>query len=404
MRRPVLVLIAALLAAAALAGAPAGARAAHWEWSVRSGTAHKGAGGRLVGNVVVANTGNARSPRAEGELRMKSGGQFERPALPSVPPIAPGQSVRLRFRPKAPRAYAHQLWSVSFCVKQRCGKLGKVEIGGRPAPEGSTTTGAGGGGAGGAPGKGSGPGGSAPTGPKAPVSTVPTAPIPYKAGTPFEHSGGGAEYWAYVPRSYDGSGQTPSTLFVWMHGCEGQAGGDIWNVDPEAGGEGKQDWLTVSLAGREEPGNECWNPGADQNAVLAAIADFETHFNIDRRRVILGGYSSGGDLAYRTAWEHTTLFAGLLIENSAPFRDTGLTQSQALAAATWKLPVVQLAHTGDETYGIEEVQSEVNALAQAGFPVTLIERPGKHYDSHTNGDLRKLLLPYIDAGWLAPTP
>ena len=55
---------------------------------------------------------------------------------------------------------------------------------------------------------------------------------------------------------------------------------------------------------------------------MAALADFETHFNVDRRRVILGGYSSGGDLAYRTGFRHSSTFAGLLIENSSPFRDT----------------------------------------------------------------------------------
>jgi pimeloyl-ACP methyl ester carboxylesterase len=395
MRRLLPTLIAAV---ALLALAPAAASAAHWQWEVTAGSAHVGAGGRLAGNLTVANIGNARSPREVGELRMKSGGLFERPAMPTVPPLAPGASVRLRFKPKAPRAYAHRLWAISFCVKQRCRKLGRLEIGGRPGPEGTAGPG------GGASGKGTGPGNDETPGPKAPISTVPTAPIPYKAGTPFEHSGGGAEYWAYVPRSYDASGQTPSTLFVWMHGCEGEAGGDIWTVDPEAGGEGRQDWLTLSLVGREEPGNECWVPGTDQNAVLAAIADFETHFNIDRRRVILGGYSSGGDLAYRTAWEHATLLAGLLIENSAPFRDTGLTQQQALAAAAWKFPVVQLAHTGDKTYGIEEVRGEIGALQGAGFPVTLLERPGKHYDSHTNADLVELLLPHIDDGWLAPTP
>ncbi|MGI8413564.1 MAG: hypothetical protein ACR2QA_13990, partial [Solirubrobacteraceae bacterium] len=47
----------------------------------------------------------------------------------------------------------------------------------------------------------------------------------------------------------------------------------------------------------------------------------------DRRRRIelnaLGGYSSGGDLGYRMMFDHSLQFAGLLAENTSPFRDTG---------------------------------------------------------------------------------
>jgi hypothetical protein len=34
--------------------------------------------------------------------------------------------------------------------------------------------------------------------------------------------------------------------------------------------------------------------------------------------------------------------------------------------------------------------------------VTLIERPGAHYDGATDSDLQALLLPHLDDGWLAP--
>ena len=108
--------------------------------------------------------------------------------------------------------------------------------------------------------------------------------------------------------------------------------------------------------------------------------------------MILGGYSSGGDLAYRTGFRHSTTFAGLLIENSSPFRDTESTPAESLAAATTKLPIVHLAHTGDTTYPIAGVREEVGEVEAAGFPIELIERPGTHYDSHTDGDLVEYLL------------
>lgn len=224
--------------------------------------------------------------------------------------------------------------------------------------------------------------------------TTPTAPIDFPKDKPFQRDSPQSPYWAYVPSSYDASHGTPTTLFVWMHGCGGDSGGDIFTVAPEG-----RTYIAVSLGGRD---GDCWNMEQDQAKVLAAIADVESHFNIDRRRVILGGYSSGGDLAYRTAFYNADLFAGVLAENTSPFRDTGSTQAQSLAAASSKFHVVHLAHTADGTYPIAGVRKEVQALKDAGFPAELIERPGEHYDDNTDPDLQKLLLPHIDDGWLAP--
>jgi predicted esterase len=168
-------------------------------------------------------------------------------------------------------------------------------------------------------------------------------------------------------------------------------------VDP--GPEEPHDWLTLSLGGRD---GGCWIPSADEAKVMAALADFEAHFNVDQHRVFLGGYSSGGDLAYRAGFRHSSSFAGLLIENSSPFRDTESTQAESLAAATTKFHIAHLAHTEDDVYPIAEVKSEINAVKAAGFPLELIEKSGEHYDSHTESDRRKYLLPFINAGWISP--
>jgi hypothetical protein len=233
-----------------------------------------------------------------------------------------------------------------------------------------------------------------------PISTVPTDPLSNPVDEPFLVNAGSVSYYAFVPASYDPTNQTATPLLVWAHGCSGKAEGEAWVVDPDD--EEPQDWLTLSLAGRESPGDECWVPSVDEAKVMAALADFETHFNVNRQRVILGGYSSGGDLAYRTGFRHSSTFAGLLIENSSPFRDTESTEVESLDAATTKFPIVHLAHAQDDTYKLGEVEPEIAAVRAAGFPVEFIVRPGGHSDSHTDEDLRTYLLPHIDAGRPAP--
>ena len=113
-------------------------------------------------------------------------------------------------------------------------------------------------------------------------ASVPDDPVVYAKGTPLELNSSESGYWTYVPESYDATNATPTKLLVWLHGCGGYASGDIWTVSPG----GTQDWISIAVGGRE---GGCWDPGADQAKVLAAVADVGTHFNIDPRRVILGG-------------------------------------------------------------------------------------------------------------------
>jgi predicted esterase len=238
------------------------------------------------------------------------------------------------------------------------------------------------------------------------ASTVPTDPIPFNKDTVFTLDSGTTN-WVVVPDAYDSSHQTPILLFVWLHGCGGESSGDIYNVSP--GGAG-QSWISLTVGGRED---DCWDPNSDSPKVLAAIANLKTHFNIDPKRVVLGGYSSGGDLGYRLAFYNALDFAGILAENTSPFRDTGSSAAQSIAAAGWKFHVAHLAHVEDETYPIAGVRDELAQLTAAGFPVTSIEREGTHYDDPgavvngnpvpgTVADLQSLLLPFLSQGWSAP--
>jgi poly(3-hydroxybutyrate) depolymerase len=234
------------------------------------------------------------------------------------------------------------------------------------------------------------------------ASTVPSDPVPYTKDQPLQIG----DDWVFVPDAYDGSHQTPIELLVWLHGCGGYSSGDIWMVSPG----GAQHWISLAVGGEE--GN-CWDVDHDPARVLASIAALETHFNIAPRRVVIGGYSSGGDLTYRTAFYHAALFAGALVENSSPFRDTGSSMPDSLAAASWRFNVVHLAHLQDGTYPIDGVRTETDAMTAAGFPMMRIEVDGGHWDDPgaienghavpgTAADLQTYLLPKLDAGWTSP--
>jgi hypothetical protein len=334
---------------------------------------------------VIANTGKATAARATASVKLQLARGTRTLATFRVPRLTPAASAKVTFSLPLPGKIGVGSYPVRACADARgtiresserdnCRRIGTLTV---------RKTGTG------------------PSGPTGPASTVPAKPIAFQTDTPLALESSQSTYWADVPDTYDASNRTPIELFVWMHGCGGEGSGDIWTVSPD----GHRPYISISIGGRED---DCWNPNTDQGIVLTAISDVETHFNIDRHRVVLGGYSSGGDLAYRLAFYHSLEFAGVLAENTSPFRDTGSTAAQSLAAATWKFHVVHLAHTEDGTYPIGPVESEISRLQAAGFPVQLIKRPGTHYDNPspgvpgTDADLQTLLLPHLSDGWRSP--
>lgn len=223
--------------------------------------------------------------------------------------------------------------------------------------------------------------------------------VDYQPDQKFFHSYNGVGYYGWVPSGYDPA--TPTALFVWLHGCGGQSEFDIENFHATE----QESYITIAPVGRE---GGCWktpsNAVGDEQLVMDAILDASRHFTFAEDKLVLGGYSSGGDLSYRMSYLLGSSIARVLVANSTPFRDTGLTQQQALdfGAQFKKVPVVHLAHTEDDTYPIATVRSELQVLSTNGWAVTSIERPGTHYDEPSAGvpgtdkDIQTYLLPQVD--------
>jgi predicted esterase len=346
-----------ILAALAFA-APASAKQP--DLRVASGTTQV-SGTAVSGSFVVRNAGGRRAAPTTAVLRIGSSR-----VLGSVPvkAIKPGARRTVNLTGGLPSGLAPKTYTLTACadagkvVRERkegnnCRAIGTADVIGAPTPAG---------------------------------------PIVLEPGSPVQLQSGQSSYWAIAG---DDQTQAPMPLLVWLHGCGGDSGGDIYTVAPTD----SLAYVAIAVGGRD---GECWKVDEDTGKVLAAIDNAETHFDVDPRRVIIGGYSSGGDLAYRTAFYNAPRFAGLLAVNTAPFQDTGSTQSESLAAATSKFHIVHLAHTEDDTYAIDDVRRETDALKAAGFDIQRIERPGGHSDDHTDPDTQQLLLPHMADGWTSP--
>lgn len=237
-----------------------------------------------------------------------------------------------------------------------------------------------------------------------PVSlTFPSKPIAFTKNVVFtmNTTTTNVTNWAFVPNAYDSTHKTPSKLFVWLHGCGGQSQYDISMVSFMS----NQDWLSLAPGGRE---TTCWSGvSTDGPKILAAIDEMRSHFNIDPKKIVLGGYSSGGDIGYVLAMQNSKLFAGVLFENTTPNAAAlALASSVNDSGLPYRFNVVHLAHLRDTTYPISKTRANMALLKSYGFPVVLLEKDGTHWDNDngtigTSYDLRTLLLPYLNSQWLA---
>ena len=226
------------------------------------------------------------------------------------------------------------------------------------------------------------------------VSTsVPTDPFDdYAPGDVFKIGTSPDEYWMYVPRAYDDSHQTPTRVLVFVHGCGGtgeEYATLIKNLVADL------DYLAMT-PGLGKDG-QCWDPTADAAPLVAAIADLRTHFNIDPKRVVLGGYSSGSTLAGQVAFADASSYAGLVLLPGRPWWSNEQ-RSESMAKADWKLNIAWRPHTGDEYYAIADLRADKRVLNDAGWPLSFNEVAGSH--AFTEQDLD-----YVfgkAASWVAP--
>ena len=450
----------------------------------------------LTASFVVANTGTATATQFRGRLELLADMHTRVLQRYSGGPLKRGHQTTLTAKLDLPRNLAKRDWAIEACVVlgtsatatpavDGCRQLGSDDLApkapsttthtvtttitGTPTPTPTTTTGA--------------------TRPSTTTTTatggtpttttttttaslpqVPTAPVSYQPDQWFFEPDGRGQYegqandvdqqqagqgnaagfftsgyWAVVPSSYDSTNQTPETLVVWMHGCNGSAESDAYSLTSQFNGD--RPYILISLNGPESEGSvggpACWDAGdqTDVGQVLADITNAETHFNIDRRRVIVAGYSSGGDLAWLTMFTHAATFAGILADNTNPVRDNAFGGNgilTAMAGAAWKFNGIQLSHASDDVYHVDAcsgncpmgdpsgttdpdvgVRPQITALASAGFQVTLTIKPGNHYNADTpancdyqdtpctggtNYDIVNSLLSTIASdGWEAPS-
>lgn len=224
----------------------------------------------------------------------------------------------------------------------------------------------------------------------------PTEQCPHQADADgfFTLTSPEGDYTVRLPPGHDAA--RPSRLFVALKGCgDNAANFATWAAVPYAL-RASQDYIAISVGGRD---GECWEVPEDAALVSAAIEHVRSCFAVHQKQVVIGGYDSGGQLAFSMAMADANKFAGILVEHASLSSAVGASKvASTLAAAAWKLPVSIRAGINDEYYPIATMRSDVEKMQTAGFPAELFETQNEHGGETDDWEA---LLPKM-AAWAAP--
>lgn len=211
----------------------------------------------------------------------------------------------------------------------------------------------------------------------------------------FTLTSAASNYVVRLPVGYETAHPRPSRLLVALHGCGDTAFNfATWAAAPFAL-RAQQNYIAMSVGGRE---GTCWNLGSDEALVAAAIAHVRSCFFVHQERIVLAGYSSGGDLAYKLAMKDALVYAGVLIEHST-LSYAVVNVDNVLNAAGWKLNVGHIAGTNDSVYPISVVRGDRDAIMTHGFPMQYRETSSDHGGSSADWD--SYLIPLMSK-WTTP--
>ena len=287
------------------AAAPARANVRRPDLKVTAGAVQK-SGDSVTGSFTVRNSGRRAAGRLPVTLALRGAGRAIVLQRVTVRGLGRSAARRVRVRAGVPASRPAGTFALVACadshrqVRERfetnnCRRVGSLAIAPAPPPPPPRPA------------------------PPAPASSFPTHPVPFETDSVFTLDGPLTNYWIYVPATTTRHTALRGSCSSGRTAAAAQRG-DIYTVAAAS----RRTYIAITVDGRE---GGCWDQDAATAEVSTTIADVKTHFNIDPRGVVLGGYSSGGDLSYRVAFTHSTEIAGVLAEDTSPFRDTGASPS-----------------------------------------------------------------------------
>jgi phospholipase/carboxylesterase len=191
----------------------------------------------------------------------------------------------------------------------------------------------------------------------------------------FSETSSSGSHAVFTPLHYESGYAYP--LIVWLHG-HGDTERQLTRVMPLVS---MRNYVAAAPRGADVAGANGltygWPQSDDaiqyaQQQIFPAIETVEAKLHVNRRRVFLAGFGSGGTMAYRVAMTHPDRFAGVL-SLCGPFPNDRTPLRNLVAAR--KMPVFLAVGRDDRSYPADQVCEDLRLFHAAGLLVTLRQYP-----------------------------
>lgn len=133
-----------------------------------------------------------------------------------------------------------------------------------------------------------------------------------------------------------------------------------------------------------------WNSRDNEHAVIDLMDAVEASYRIDRRRVVVMGFSMGGAGTWHFASRFPDRFSAAIPMAGRPPDDLG----------TWTMPVLAIHSRNDEVVPIGPAEARITALKRAGVRAELIVVTGiAHHETYRFADPLRRAVPWLRETW-----
>lgn len=195
-------------------------------------------------------------------------------------------------------------------------------------------------------------------------------------------------YTLFIPRGYSAS--TPVPLVLALHfgvrgGDANGAGGDVLQalIGPalaELGG--------IMVAPDSVRGD--WSSPENEKAVSALLDEIEGRYAVDKKKIVVTGYSMGGAGSWHIAEKYPERFSAVIpVAGRPPASPSG-----------WKLPVLAIHSRDDQVAPIGPAEARIMELQKAGVNARMIALTGiTHYETSRFRDALRQAIPWLREIW-----
>ena len=195
-------------------------------------------------------------------------------------------------------------------------------------------------------------------------------------------------YAISIPRSYSPS--TPVPLILALHfgvggGNAAGAGGDVVQI---LIGPGLAELGAIIVAPDSVGGD--WSSPENEKAVSALLDMVQARYSIDKKRVVVTGFSMGGAGSWHFAEKFPERFSAVIPVAGRP----------PASASGWRLPVLAIHSRDDQVVPFGPTEARIAELQKAGVNAKLIPLTGiTHYETYRFRDALRQAIPWLREVW-----